>query len=385
MAQAARALSSRIDLITPSSDVAPQVWNDLAGNHLFLRYEFLNALQETRCVEDSSGWRSQFLALRENESVVGAMPLYRKTNSYGEYVFDWAWADAYHHHGLRYYPKLVSAIPFTPATGPRLLAATPRRRQQLLRAAIDLVAEQNVSSLHVLFPNEDQARELETEGFMLRRGIQFHWRNENYESFDHFLSLLNRDKRKKIRQERRRAKDAGIAFRRLSGREARREDWTFFNRCYRNTYREHASTPYLNFEFFTRLGQGLTDNILLVMAEKDRQPIAAALNLHDDTTLYGRYWGALQHLPALHFETCYYQAIEFCIERGIKSFEGGAQGEHKLARGFLPVRTWSAHWIADRHFAAAIGEFLDEEARFIEHRLEELACHSPFKSEQAES
>lgn len=377
--QPARAHRLRAMVVASLSQVAPAEWNRLAGDDPFLRYEFLSALEETRCVGNGTGWQPQTILLLENETLVGVMPLYRKTHSFGEYVFDWAWADAYRRYGLRYYPKLISAIPFTPATGSRLLAETGRRRELLLQAALDLVAAEKISSLHILFPYAGQASELQTLGFMLRQGLQFHWRNRNYESFEQFLSQLNHDKRKKIRQERRRVKHAGITFRHLSGRDTKVQDWRFFYRCYCSTYHEHGSVPYLNVEFFEKLGQTLPDNILLIVAEKAERPIASALNIYNERTLWGRYWGALEHFPALHYETCYYQAIEFCIERKIETFEGGAQGEQKLARGFLPVKTRSAHCLSDPRFAAAINRFLEDEARVVDHHLEELTRRSPFK------
>lgn len=378
--QSALARPFRCTVVASLAEVPPAQWNSLAGEDPFLRYEFLNALRETGCVGAQTGWDPQFPVLYEGSDLVAAMPLYGKSHSYGEYVFDWAWADAYRRHGLRYYPKLISAIPFTPASGPRLLAKTRAHRDLLLQTALDFAAAEKIPSLHILFPCDQQANELQTLGLLLRHGVQFHWRNRDYESFDHFLSHLTHDKRKKIRAERRRVQEARISFRRLSGHEATLEDWRFFNRCYRNTYGEHGSMPYLNLDFFSRIGQTMPDNMLLVVAEKDGRPIAGAFNIYNASRLYGRYWGALQHVPALHFETCYYQAIEFCIERGIAVFEGGAQGEHKVARGFHAVRTWSAHWLSDPRFAAAIGNFLNDEARRVHRYIAELEQHSPFKS-----
>jgi hypothetical protein len=305
------------------------------------------------------------------------MPLYLKSHSYGEYVFDWAWADAYHRHGLSYYPKLLGAIPFSPVTGPRLLARDEPTRALLLRAALRAAGE--VSSLHVLFPTELEAREMEAAGMKLRRSVQFHWENPGYGSFDEFLSHLASAKRKKIRQERRRVREAGVTLRRLTGAQILEEDWRFFVRCYNSTYLAHHSTPYLNLAFFRRLSEVLPGSVLLVLAERDGAPIASALNIFSQTTLYGRYWGAVAQVPMLHFEVCYYQAIEFCIERGIKVFEGGAQGEHKLARGFMPTQTWSAHCLQHPEFSDAVERFLAQEARGIEHYVDELNEHSPFR------
>jgi hypothetical protein len=363
-------------------------WNRLAGGHPLLSYEFFHALHQTGCAAADSGWLPQFLTLWDHPApnrasapaaprLRAAMPLYLKSHSYGEYVFDWAWADAYQRHGLAYYPKLLAAIPFSPVSGSRLLAATDAERAPLVRAALALA--QNTSSLHVLFPQPAEAALMQAAGMMLRSGVQFHWTNPGYGSFDEFLAQLSHDKRKKIRQERRKVRDAGVSFRRLRGDEIRESDWALFARCYKQTYRAHHSTPYLNLEFFQRLGQTMPRHVLLIVAELEGRPIASALNLYSQDTLYGRYWGALEYLPCLHFETCYYQALEFCIEEKIKLFEGGAQGEHKLARGFLPVKTLSAHWLAHPEFSDAVERFLEREQQGIARYVDELNEHSPFK------
>ena len=367
----------KIKLVDTLAGVEPQAWNALAGECPFLRYEFLDALHQTGCACERTGWKPQYVTLWQGASLVGAMPLYLKSHSYGEYVFDWAWADAYHRCGLSYYPKLLGAIPFSPITGPRLLARDGPTRALLLRAALRLASE--VSSFHVLFPTEPEAREMEAAGMMLRRSVQFHWENQDYASFEEFLSHLASAKRKKIRQERRRVQEAGVSLRRLTGTQIREEHWNFFTRCYNGTYRAHQSTPYLNLAFFRRLGETLPESMLMVIAERDGVPIASALNIFSQTTLYGRYWGSVAHIPMLHFEVCYYQALEFCIERGIKTFEGGAQGEHKLARGFMPIQTWSAHWLRHPEFADAVENFLAREAVGIERYVDELNEHSPFR------
>jgi hypothetical protein len=359
--------------------IEPQAWNSLAAGHPFLRHEFLHALHETGCACDGTGWSPRYLTLWQGVSLVGAMPLYEKSHSYGEYVFDWAWADAYHRYGLAYYPKLLSAVPFSPVTGPRLLARDAATRALLVRAALQLARK--ASSLHVLFPPEIEAREMEAEGLMLRRAVQFHWENRGYASFEQFLSDLASAKRKKIRQERRRVQEAGVRFRRLVGDEIQDEHWRFFTRCYNGTYRAHHSTPYLNLEFFKRLGGSLPRHVLMVLAELEGKPIASALNIFSQEVLYGRYWGSIDHVPLLHFETCYYQALEFCIERGIRVFEGGAQGEHKLARGFMPIQTWSAHWLRHPEFSDAVEKFLSRESKGIERYVDELNEHSPFRAE----
>ena len=356
-------------------------WNRLAGDDPFLRHEFLNALHETGCAGADSGWAPRYLILREQGALAGAMPLYLKTHSYGEYVFDWAWADAYRRHGLRYYPKLLNAVPFTPVAGRRLLADTAAQRRLLLAAALELARESAASSLHCLFPPQAEAAEMQDGGLMLRHGVQFHWQNPGYADFAGFLATLNHDKRKKIKQERRRVRDAGISFEWFSGTAITDALWVFFNRCYRETYRQHRSTPYLNLDFFRAIGRGMPENLLLIVASRDGRPAAASLNIHNARRLCGRYWGALEHHPALHFETCYYQVIEFCIARGIATFEGGAQGEHKMARGLLPAETRSAHWLAHPQFAAAIEDFLQREKHGMSAYVDELGERSPFKDE----
>ena len=367
-----------VRLIDTLRTIEPRAWNALAAEHPFLRHEFLHALHETGCACESVGWSPRYLTLWQGASLVGAMPLYVKSHSYGEYVFDWAWADAYHRHGLSYYPKLLGAIPFSPVTAPRLLARDGATRALLIRAALHLARD--VSSLHVLFPTEPEAREMEAAGMMLRRSVQFHWENRGYASFEQFLSDLASAKRKRIRQERRRVQETGVRLRRLIGTDIRDEHWSFFTRCYNNTYRAHHSTPYLNLEFFRRLGETLPEHVLMVLAEIDSKPIASALNIFSPLVLYGRYWGSVSHVPLLHFEVCYYQALEFCIERGIRVFEGGAQGEHKLARGFMPTQTWSAHWLRHPEFAAAVENFLARESVGIERYVDELHEHSPFRT-----
>jgi uncharacterized protein len=359
--------------------IDPAEWNRLAGSNPFVRHEFLSALIETGCASARTGWRPQFLLLRRAGALTGAMPLFLKSHSYGEYVFDWAWADAYARHGLDYYPKLLGAVPFTPVTGPRLLAASEREREGLLAAALELA--QDASSLHVLFPTEDEARLMQRQGMLLRRTVQFHWRNEGYADFDAFLARLTHARRKNIRQERRRVREAGVSLRWLRGAEIERQHWEMFHRGYRGTYAAHRSSPYLNLEFFLRIGATQPEHTLMILAERERAPIAASLCLIDAGAIYGRYWGALEHVPLLHFECCYYQAIEFAIANGLRYFEGGAQGEHKLFRGLMPVETLSAHWLAHPAFARAIEDYLEREASGIGRYVNELNEHTPFRQE----
>ena len=358
-------------------------WDHLAGGNPTVSHAFLDSLHASGCASPRTGWSPQYPSLWEGDRLVGAAPLYVKSHSYGEYVFDWGWADAYQRHGIAYYPKLLCAVPFTPATGARLLGASAAVRARLAKALLRFARTDGLSSLHILFPREEDAAALRGEGMLERSGIQFHWRNPGYGDFEAFLAALSHDKRKKIRQERKRVAGSGVTLRRVTGHEASAADWDFFNKCYRRTYREHRSTPYLTREFFAMLAERMPGNVLLVIAERDGAPIAAALDLFGPDALYGRYWGSIEHVPGLHFEACYYQAIEFCIERKIARFEGGAQGVHKLARGLVPVRTWSAHAIADTEFARAIATFCAQERVDVAHAIGELGASSPFRNSAA--
>ena len=364
--------------------IASQEWDALTDDNPTIRHAFLQSMIDAGCTTAKTGWLPQFLTLWRDidgrQSLCGAVPLYVKSHSYGEYVFDWSWAEAYQRHGLEYYPKLLSAIPFTPCSGGRLLARTTADRKILLDGLLSLAEQSDVSSLHVLFPDAQEHELLITKGMMPRTSIQFHWQNTGYKSFDDFLATMSHDKRKKVKQERRKVVDAGITFKRLVGTEITDADWDFFVKCYDHTYRAHFSTPYLNRKFFGLIGKRMPDNILLIVAEREGKRIASALNLFSEHSLYGRYWGGLEFHSGLHFETCYYQTLEFCIERGIQVFEGGAQGEHKLARGFLPVKCHSAHWLKQPQFAKAVEDFLRRESGGMERHVNELGESSPFKS-----
>lgn len=368
-----------LKLLNNLADIKPTLWNAWVQGYPFLSHEFLTGLQETGCVSAKTGWEPLYLTLWQGEALVGALPLFLKSHSRGEFVFDHGWADAFERHGLDYYPKLVAAAPFTPVSGPRLLASDVEYQRVLAEGAMALARQLQVSSLHVLFPDAADLAILQDMGFLLREGIQFHWHNAGYPSFEDFLSALNHDKRKKIRQERRRATEAGLHFQTRTGKDIG-EDWLrFFYQCYVNTYHEHWSTPYLNLAFFRHLSQTLPDRVLWIFAVRGNDPVASAMNILGDDVLYGRYWGAKEFVSGLHFETCYSQAVEYCIRQGISRFEGGAQGVHKMARGLLPVATWSAHWIARPDFAEAIQRFLDDERKGMEHYMDELNQHTPFK------
>jgi predicted N-acyltransferase len=376
-------LNYRTRIIASLAEAGQAQWTSLlslqADANPFLSYAFLDALHASGSAARKSGWQPQFLTLWQGDTLAAAMPLYVKSHSYGEYVFDWAWADAYRRNGLDYYPKLLSAIPFTPVTGGRLLARDETARSALVKALLALQQQADVSSTHVLYPPPQQAEALERAGFLLRNGVQFHWLNDGYPDFEQFLSTLEQKKRKNIRAERRKVRDAGITCRRLEGAQIGEADWRFFKRCYDHTYAAHYSSPYLNLDFFLRIGATMPDNLLLVIAERDGKPIASSLVVHDGQTLYGRYWGALEQHACLHFETAYYQPLEFCIERGLTAFEGGAQGEHKMARGFLPQKTWSAHWLAHPAFSDAVERFLEQESGGIAAYMDELDERNPFR------
>jgi len=362
--------------------VPAAAWNALSAGDPFVSHEFLTALIDTGCASGRTGWRPQIALLERAGKLTAAMPMFLKSHSYGEYVFDWAWADAYQRHGLEYYPKLLCAVPFTPVTGPRLLAANDADRAVIAAAALEMARE--VSSLHVLFPTAAEAALLQDAGMLLRRTVQFHWRNDTgqgYADFDDFLSRMTRHRRKIIRQERRRVHETGLGFRWLRGAEIGQAQWEFFERCYRRTYAAHRSSPYLNLEFFLQLGATLPQHCLMIIAERAGRPVAATLNLISNDKIFGRYWGAAEHVPLLHFECCYYQAIEFAIAHRLRLFEGGAQGEHKLFRGLLPVETHSAHWLAHPAFAGAIEDYLKRETAGIVRYVDELNEHSPFRTQ----
>jgi hypothetical protein len=373
----------RTRILHSLADVGQNLWDQLIqlqpSANPFLSYAFLHALHESGSASKQTGWSPCYISLWDGESLAAAMPLYEKSHSYGEYVFDWAWAEAYHQHGLQYYPKLLSAIPFTPVTGTRLIARDQNSRQALLNELIRLQTAMQVSSTHILFPSKEETILLNNAGFLLRQGIQFHWQNQAYSDFEEFLSSLEKKKRKNIRAERRKVTELGIEFQHLCGSDIHTEDWHFFKSCYDKTYSEHHSSPYLNLDFFLRIGATMPENIHLIIAQRGEKRIAASLLIHDTNTVYGRYWGCIEHVPCLHFETAYYQSIEFCIRNKIKIFEGGAQGEHKMARGFLPTKTYSAHYLAEAAFSDAVANFLQRETGGIENYFSELDERTPYK------
>ena len=333
-------------------------WNALPGAEApFLRHEFLLALEETGCATAETGWDARHILLHHDDGrLAAAMPLYLKPHSWGEFVFDFAWADAYHRAGLADYPRLVSAVPFTPATGPRLLAAGSDRRR-LLDAARGLLQETDLSSLHVLFPAAEDRECLEDAGLMPRLDCQFHWRNEGFASFEEFLAGFTSEKRKKLRRERRRVAEAGIACRTVTGRDLDPRLIDSIHHLHAITFARHGHAPYLNRAFFGRIAASLPDALVVELAEMDGEPVACSISLRGRDALYGRYWGASGEFHSLHFELCYYRGIEYCVREGLARFEPGTQGEHKLLRGFVPTPVWSFHEIADARFAAAISDW----------------------------
>ena len=368
------------------ADIDRGDWNVLAGGaYPFLDHAFLELAEHTGSVSPDAGWTPRHLALRDGTALRAALPLYEKSHSWGEFVFDWAWARAYEQAGFDYYPKLVSAVPFTPAPSSRILRAPgdDEAADLLVRAAIDLTRDTDCSSLHFLFPAEDEIAVLERHGFLIRKDCQFHWHNRGFSTFDDFLATFTSAKRKKARRDRRRAAEAGIRFRRLAGRDLDSDTWSVVYALIARTFMLRGSLPYFNQAFFEGLGAALPDNLLVVLAEKDDRAVAAAVFFESATTLYGRYWGSDGYYDALHFETCYYQGIDYCIETGKQHFEPGTQGEHKIARGFAPVTTWSAHWLAHPEFADAIGRYLDEEGRHVDRYMEAVDAHTPFRREDS--
>ena len=373
---------------TPTA-VPADAWNELlaldADPSPFMRLDYLGAMHESGCATKGAGWLPRYITLWRNGVLQAACPLFHKRHSYGEYVFDWAWANAYEQHGLRYYPKALVAIPFTPVPGARLLARDQEARRALVDALLSHAQEGGLSSLHLLFAREQDLQACASAGLMLRHTVQFHWHNTGYRDFDHFLSGLQQDKRKKIRQERRKVAEAGVRFRHARGAEISDADWDFFYRCYERTYLEHGNAPYLNRDFFARMARDMPENWLLFIAERGGMPVASSL-IGVDTqrgVAYGRYWGALERVDCLHFEACYYRPLEWCIAQGFHRFEGGAQGEHKMARALMPVRTTSAHWLAHPAFADAVERFLEREADGVDGYLDQLAERSPLRHDPA--
>jgi predicted N-acyltransferase len=368
------------------ADIPSADWDSLAGDaYPFLTHAFLDLAEHTGSVSPDAGWTPRHLTISKAGKLRAALPLYEKSHSWGEFVFDWAWARAYEQAGLDYYPKLVSAVPFTPATSTRLLLADENdagAARALIIAASQLAIDTDCSSVHFQFPTEHEVMQFENNELLLRKDCQFHWHNRDYGTFDDFLSTFTSAKRKKAKRDRRRVQEQGIRFRRLHGADLDSNTWSTVYALIARTFMMRGSLPYFNQAFFEGLSERLPDNVLVILAELDDQPVAAAVFFESATTLYGRYWGSDGHFDALHFETCYYQGIEYCIESGKLLFEPGTQGEHKISRGFSPVTTWSAHWLAHPEFANAIERYLDEEGRHIERYIDAVDQHTPYKADE---
>ncbi|MEY4587193.1 MAG: hypothetical protein RL035_140 [Pseudomonadota bacterium] len=372
---------ARLEFQSSFKNINQKEWNDLTKSNPFLRLEFFQSLEASKSIGEGTGWHPFPAIVIDQGSLVGASPIFLKEHSYGEYVFDWSWAEAYQKYGKNYYPKIASCIPFTPATGPRIFGLDLSIKKNIVVQIEKLAYENKMSSSHILFCNESEKDIFGDPKWMLREGVQFKWFNKNYNNFAEFLSQLSHDKRKKIKQERKKIHDLGLKIKKIKGPEISESDLDFFYACYCNTYQDHHSHPYLTRIFFSLIKESMPENLLLILAYEGDLPVAASFFIYDDKNLYGRYWGSKSFYPGLHFELSYYQGQEFCIENRIVSFEGGAQGEHKLARGFEPFNTFSFHRIFDEKFELAIKDFLRREKTGIDQYTNELNERAPYKTE----
>ena len=373
------------EFITSLDRIPAESWNGVTGtDYPFLRHEFLYGLEETACTTAETGWQPCHLLLRQENELAAVMPLYLKSHSYGEYVFDWSWADAWRQSGLAYYPKLVTAIPFTPATGPRLCITTGMDEDRCMQAAFSavkkLATQRDISSWHLLFPEKAVSEKLLAAGLHRRAATQFHWFNDDYSCFEDFLATFNSRKRKSLKKERRRVREQGLVLRTLVGSDIGQQEWEQFYRFYQLTYAKRSGhSGYLSRDFFVCTAANMGDQAIMVLAYLDADAVAGALYFRSSDTLYGRYWGCEREFDYLHFEACYYQGIEYCIANKLARFDPGAQGEHKIQRGFRPVTTWSNHWIADPQLSAAVGDFTRREERHNDHYLQAATGMLPFK------
>ena len=371
-------------IVNDITTLSPEQWQLLdTRNNPFLSYAFISGLERFDCLKNQH-WQPTHIVIEENQQLLGVMPLYIKQDSYGEFVFDWAWADAYHHAGRPYYPKLVSAVPFTPVAGSRLMVREQQNkneiRNELIQAAISLMDRDQFSSLHVLFPDSEDVNVLLGNSGLKRLTCQYHWFNQNYRDFKDFTGSLSSKKRKKILKERREIQNSGIKIEKLTGKEICPEHWDIFYRFYCATFYSKWGEPRFTPDFFRFLGIELSEQTLLILAKQDNEYIAGAFAMNDNDTLYGRHWGCSRHVPFLHFELCYYQTIEYTIESGLKKLDAGVQGEHKLARGFHPVAMPSAHWICDTDFRRAISDYLKRETVMMQEHIAMLETHLPYKA-----
>ncbi|MCY4182703.1 MAG: GNAT family N-acetyltransferase [Gammaproteobacteria bacterium] len=372
-----------IRFVDAIAEIGAEAWNAQTGTgNPFMRYEFLRALESTGCTGPASGWLPRHLALYEGDQCVGVVPLYSKTNSWGEYVFDWSWANAYQQHGLAYYPKLLTAAPFTPSVGRRLFGRAADEPALVCERIRRLALAEGASSWHVLFPADEEVALLRGQGLHIRHGTQFHWRNRGYRSFDDFLASMVSRKRKNLRKERRRVRDQGICFHLTEGADIGEAQWANFYLHYQTTYLQRGMQGYLSQAFFHEIAREMPEQLLLINAEHSGRDIAAALFFHNDETLFGRYWGCREEREFLHFETCYYQGLDYAITKGLRSFDSGAQGEHKIQRGFEPITTHSAHWLANAEFNRAVGRFVEQERSHISEYQQAARTLLPLREER---
>ncbi len=372
----------RVEIVSQLDQINAQQWNALVqDNNPFLRHEFLSALEHHGCVGEQFGWLPRHIAVYNAETLVAALPLYEKYNSYGEFVFDHAWAETYKQNGLAYFPKLVSSIPYTPASGQRLLVPAGREAELyplLLDAVLQVAEAVNASSWHCLFAETEQQTWLESQGLIARHDCQFHWFNQQYANFDEFLSTFSSKKRKNVKQERRKVQESGVQLRVLDGHSATPQDWQDFAFFYQHTFESKWGIPTLNYGFFLEVAQQLPKQVVLVLADLNGECVAGSLMFRSDSRLFGRHWGCTHYIDGLHFEACYYQGIDYCIRHNLQVFEPGAQGEHKVARGFVPTLTRSSHWLADARFMAAAHRHSQYEQQAVAHYMQEVREHSPY-------
>ena len=374
-----------VSIIGAINEVTANEWNQLVDNdNPFCRFEFLNALEQHNCLGQTYGWLPQHIVIKDNDQLVGASPMYLKNNSYGEFVFDWAWADAYHRSGIEYYPKLVTSVPYTPATGARFLVKDPERYNEIskliISAGLEHAQSLGVSSLHWLFTNNEDTQQLETFNLMTRLGCQFHWKNNSYKDFDHYLSFFNSKNRKKIKRERRQVKEQNIDIQIKTGHTMTNDLWKTFHEFYTSTFDKKSGMATLSLDFFKSIGSTMPGNVLVLFAQHSDKYVASAFCIRGNNTLYGRHWGCNEEFNNLHFELCYYQGLEYCIDNGLNYFEPGAQGEHKIYRGFLPTETYSAHWVAHPEFDSIIRKHVQHEYEGMQYYIKDMKTHSPFKS-----
>lgn len=377
-------MTIEISIIGAINEVSSDEWNQLVDNdNPFACFEFLNALEQHHCVGQNHGWLPQHILIKENNTLIGASPMYLKNNSYGEFVFDWAWADAYHRSGIEYYPKLVTSIPYTPATGQRFLINDLNRfeeiSQLIISSGLQHAKSLGVSSMHWLFTNKTDTEQLENNNLMLRLGCQFHWQNNNYNDFEHYLSFFNSKNRKKIKRERKQVQQQDIEIEIRSGLEMTDSLWETYHSFYSSTFDKKSGMATLSLDFFKSIGQTMPNNVLVLFAKHNNEYVASAFCIRGDKTLYGRHWGCSEEFDSLHFELCYYQGLEYCINNNLQRFEPGAQGEHKIYRGFLPSKTWSAHWVSHPEFDTVIRKHVAHEQEGMHHYIKDMQSHSPFK------